>query len=231
VDPARKTSLMGGTFYLLTFASSIPALFLLGPVLNNPDYIVSAGSDTSVLLGCFLDVVNALTAVGSAVALYSVVKRQHEGFALGFVTTRLIEAAVILIGVVSLLSIVTLHQNLAGAAGADQASLVTVGQSMVAVRDWTFLLGPNLMAALNAMLLGTLMYRSRLVPRLIPTVGLVGGVLLLIDTTAIFFGGYELGSAWHGIAAAPIFVWELSLGVWLVVKGFRPSAIATLPVA
>jgi Domain of unknown function (DUF4386) len=233
VDPTRRTSLVAGVFYLLTFAASIPALFLLSPVLNNSDYIVSAGADTRVLLGCFLDVVTALTGVGTAVTLFSVVKRQHEGLALGFVTTRLMEAAIIVFGVVSLLSVVTLRQNLAGTAGADQASLVAVGQSLVAVRDWTFLLGPNLMAALNALLLGTLMYRSRLVPRFIPTVGLIGGVLLLIDVTAIFFGGYALGSVWHGIAAAPIFFWELSLGVWLVVKGFRPSPITTgtVPVA
>jgi hypothetical protein len=224
VDSTRKTSLVAGALYVITFAASIPALFLLSPVLDNPGYIVSSGADTSVVLGCFLDVVTALAGVGTAVALYSVVKRQHEGFALGFVTTRLLEAAVILIGVVSLLSVVTLRQNLAGTAGADEASLVAVGQSLVAVRDWTFLLGPNLMAALNALLLGTLMYRSRLVPRLIPTVGLVGGVLLLADFTAIFFGSYAIGSVWHGIAAAPIFVWELSLGVWMLVKGFKPSA-------
>jgi hypothetical protein len=230
MDSTRKTSLVGGALYVITFAASIPALFLLGPVLNNADYVVSAGSDPSVLLGCFLDVVTALTGIGSAVALFSVVKRQHEGFALGFVTTRLLEAAFIVIGVVSLLSVVTMRQNLSGTVGADQASLVAVGQSLVAVRNWTFLLGPNLMAALNALLLGTLMYRSRLVPRLIPTVGLIGGVLLLADVTAIFFGSYGLGTVWHGIAAAPIFVWELSLGVWLVVKGFRPSLITTITV-
>jgi hypothetical protein len=229
VDPARKTSLAVGTFYLITFAASIPALFLLGPVLDNPGYIVSAGSDTSVLLGCFLDVINALACIGSAVALFSIAKRQHEGFALGFVTTRLLEAAVIMIGVVSLLAVVTLRQNAAGTAGADEASLIAVGQSLVAVRDWTFLLGPNLMAGLNALLLGTLLYRSRLVPRLIPTIGLIGGVLLLADVSVIFFGGYDLGSAWHGIVAVPIFVWELSLGVWLVVKGFTASPITAGP--
>ncbi len=226
-DPTRKTALVGGALYLITFASSIPALFLLGPVLNNPDYIVSAGPDTSVLLGCFLDMVNAIACIGTAVALFSVVKRQHEGFALGFVTTRLLEAAVIMIGVISILSVVTLRQNLAASGGADQASLLVVGQSLVAVRDWTFLLGPNLMAGLNALLIGTLMYRSRLVPRLIPTIGLIAGVLLLADVTAIFFGSWALGSPWHGIAAVPIFVWELSLGVWLVLKGFKPSPITT----
>jgi Domain of unknown function (DUF4386) len=226
-DPTRTTALVAGVFYVLTFAASIPALLLLGPVLHHSDYIVGAGSDTSVLLGCFLDVVTALTGIGSAVALFSVVKRQHEGLALGFVTTRLMEAAFIAIGVVSLLSVVTLRQH---PSGVDPSALTAVGASLVAVRNWTFLLGPNLMAALNALLLGTLMYRSRLVPRLIPTVGLIGGVLLLADVTAIFFGAYGLGTVWHGIASAPIFAWELSLGVWMAVKGFKPSAITTASV-
>src|ERR1700760_2007609 len=111
VDPTRRTALVAGLFYILTFAASIPALFLLRPVLNNPGFITGAGTGSGVVLGCFLDVVTALSGVGTAVALYSVVKRQHEGFALGFVTTRLIEGAVILIGVVSLMAVVTLRQH------------------------------------------------------------------------------------------------------------------------
>ena len=225
MDPTRKTAFVGGAFYVITFAASIPALFLIGPVLNNPDYIVSSGTDTRVLWGCFLDLVNALACIGSAVALFSVVKRQHEGFALGFVTTRLVEVVFIVIGVVSLLSVVSLRQDLAGAAGTDSASLVTVGQSLVAVRDWTFLLGPTFMAGMNALMLATLMYRSRLVPRIIPTLGLIGAPLLLTSTTATMFGINHPGSAWSTIAVAPIFVWELSLGIYLVVKGFKPSPI------
>jgi hypothetical protein len=220
----RRTALVAGAFYVITFAASIPALLLLGPVLDNPDYIVSSGADTRVLFGGFLDLINALAGIGSAVALFSVVKRQHEGFALGFVTTRIFEAAVIIIGVVSILSVVTLRQNVAGT-GADEASLVAVGQSLVAVRDWTFLLGPGLMAALNALLLGTLMYRSRLVPRIIPTMGLIGAPLLLTSVVATYFGMNELSSVWHLIATAPIFVWELSLGIYLIVKGFKHSPI------
>jgi hypothetical protein len=221
----RKTALVAGALYVITFAASIPALPLLAPVLNDPNYIIGSGADTQVLFGGFLDLINALAAIGTAVALFSVVKRQHEGFALGFVTTRLFEAAVIVIGVVSVLSVVTLRQNLGGTAGADEASLVAVGQSLVAVRDWTFLLGPGVMAALNALLLGTLMYRSGLVPRIIPTIGLVGAPLLLTSVIATFFGLNELTSVWHYIATAPIFVWELSLGIYLVVKGFKPSPI------
>jgi hypothetical protein len=225
MESMRKTALVAGGLYVLTFAASIPALFLVAPVLNNPDYIVSSGADTQVLWGCFLDFVNALAAVGTAVALFPVVKRQNESVALGFVTTRIFEAAVIVIGVVSLLAVVSLRQDLAGAAGADQASLVTVGQSLVAVRDWTFLLGPNFMAGMNALLLGYLMYRSGLVPRVIPVLGLIGGPLLLAASTALLFGIIARASVWFGIAVAPIFVWELSLGVWLVVKGFKPSPI------
>jgi hypothetical protein len=222
----RKTALIAGACYLITFASSIPpVLFLLSPVLDDPGYIIGSGPDSQVLLGCLLDVINALAGVGSAVALFSVVKRQHEGFALGFVTTRLVEAAVIMIGVVSLLSVVTLRQDLAGTAGADAASLVTTGQALVAIRDWTFLLGPAVMAALNAVLLGTLMYRSGLVPRVIPVIGLIGAPVLLASAIATFFGVNELDSAVHKIATAPIFVWELSLGIYLVVKGFKPSPI------
>src|SRR3954468_5270216 len=231
MDSPRKTALVAGLLYMLTFASSIPAVFLLNPVLTDPNYIVGPGADTQVITGAFLDLGNALACIGTAVALFSVMRREHEGLALGFVTTRMFEAAVIVIGVVSLLSVVTLRQNLAGTAGADQASLVAVGQSLVAVRDWTFLLGPGLMACLNALLLGTLMYRSRLVPRIIPTMGPVGAPLLLTSVIAVFFGLNELSSTWHFIATAPIFVWELSLGVYLIVKGFKPSPITAATAA
>jgi len=221
MDSLRKTALIGGGLYLITFISSIPAWFLLAPVLDNPDYILGSGSDTQVLLGCFLDLINAFACIGTAVALYPVVKRQNGSAALGFVTSRVIEAAIIVIGVVSLLTVVTLRQDLAGTAGADAASLVTTGQSLVATRDWTFLLGPDLMAGINALLLGTLMYRSRLVPRVIPLMGLIGAPLLIAASIAIFFGASSLLL----IAAIPVALWEFSLGVYLVVKGFKSCAI------
>ena len=180
-----------------------------------------------MLWGGSLDVVNALACIGTAVDLFPVVKRQNEAVALGFVTSRVLEAAVIVTGVVSPLSVVTLRQNLAGVSGADTASLVTTGQALVAVRDWTFLLVPGLMAGVNALLLGSLMYQSRLVPRVIPLMGLIGAPLLLASTTATFFGLYEQVSVWSAIATIPVAAWELSLGIWLVVKGFRPSPLTS----
>jgi hypothetical protein len=225
VNSTRKTALGAGIFYLITFFASIPAALLLRPVVDNADYILGSGADTSVIWGCFLDLINAFACIGTAVALFPVVKRQNEAFALGFVTARVFEAAVIVIGVVSLLAVVTLRQDYAGAAGAQATSLVPVGQSLVAVRDWTFLLGPSLMPGVNALLLGYLLYRSGLVPRAIPVMGLIGGPLLLASTTTILFGLHQLGSVWSAIATVPIFVWELSLALWLVVKGFTPAPI------
>jgi Domain of unknown function (DUF4386) len=226
MDRLRKTAMLAGGLYLVTFAASIPArFFFLDPVLSDPGYIVGSGADTRVLAGGLLDMVNALACIATAVVLFTVVKRQSETLALGFVASRLLEAAIIAIGVVSLFAVVTLRQDLAGTAGADEAALVTVGASLVAVYEWTFLFGPNVLAAVNGLLLGTLMYRSGLVPRAIPLMGLIGGPLLLASVVGVVFGAHDLDAGQHVIAAAPIALWELSLGVYLVVKGFKPSRI------
>jgi hypothetical protein len=221
----RKTSLVAGIFYLITFIS-IPTLSLYGSVKSDPGWIIGAGTDTGVLLGTVLELIVALAGIGTAVALFSVVKRQNEGFALGFVTTRVVEAAMIFTGVVSLLSLVTLQQP--GAVGAEATSLVTVGGALVATYNWTFTVGQSLMPGLNALMLGTLMYRSGLVPRALPTLGLFGAPLLITATIATMLGLIEQYSAVGALAALPIAVWEFSLGLWLTFKGFRPAAMAEL---
>jgi hypothetical protein len=220
----RKTALVAGVFYLITFVS-IPTLALYGPVKNHRDWILSSGGHTGVLVGGFLEVIVALASIGTAVTLYPVVKRQHEGFALGFVTARVLEAGMIFTGVISLLSLVTLRQDLGGAAGADAAALATTGASHVAVYNWTFLLGQTLMPGINALLLGSLMYRSRLVPRVIPVIGLIGAPILIAAVTVKLFGSPGSIAGGAGLAAIPVAAWEFSLGMWLVVKGFRPSPI------
>jgi hypothetical protein len=228
-DSMRQTAFLGGLLYVITFAASIPAAFyFLAPVLDNPDYVLGSGSDARVITGCLLDVVTALAGVGAAVVLFPVVRRQNRTLALGFVTSRLLEGAIIIIGVVSLLAIVTLRKELAQAPGADTDSLSITAASLVAVRDFTFQIGPGFMAAVNALLLGSLMYRSGLVPRVIPMMGLVGAPLLLAAKIATVYGVNDDSTMWSVIALAPIFFWELSLGVWLAVKGFRPGAVAAL---
>jgi hypothetical protein len=228
MSPLRKVALIAGTLYLVTFVTSIPALVLKGPVLNDPNFIIGSGSHTGVLWAGFLEVVLALACIGTAVVLFPVARRQSEVAALGFVSARVLEAAIIIVGVLSLLSVVSLRQDLAGAVGPDTPSLVAIGASLVTIHNWAFLLGPGLIPAVNALCLGYVMYRSGLVPRGIPLMGLIGAPLLMASATATLFGLYEQVSPLSAIAALPIALWELSLGIWLVVKGFRPQAIAQL---
>jgi hypothetical protein len=225
MSSTRKTALIAGVLFLITFLTSIPAALLLyTPVLDHTNYILGAGADTRVALGALLEVLLIIANVGSAVVLFPVLKRQNEGLALGYVTARIIESTFIAIGIVSLLAIVTLRQDVGGAGGAG--SLVPVGRSLVAIHDWTFLLGPGWIVGVgNGLILGYLMYRSGLVPRGMAMLGLIGGPLVIASGTAVLFNVIEPGSAAQFIATIPEIAWELSLGIYLTVKGFRPAAI------
>jgi hypothetical protein len=216
-----------GVLFLITFITSIPAFFVFyAPVLDDPRYIVGAGADTSVSLGAFLELILIIANIGTAVVLFPILRRQNEILALGYVTARIVECVFIAVGILSLLSVVALRQE---AAGADAGSLVAVGESLVALHDWTFLLGPGFVVGVgNGLMLGYLMYTSRLVPRGMAVLGLIGGPLVTGSGVAILFGVFEAGSVWQAIATIPEFVWELSLGIWLTVRGFNPSAIASL---
>ena len=230
MDSTRRTAFVTGVLFIVTFVTSIPAaLVLYTPVLDDANYIIGAGADTAVAVGALLEVLLIVANVGTAVALFPILKRQSEPLALGYVTARLVECTFIAIGIVSLLAVVTLRQDVAGAAGGDPGSFVTAGRSLVAVHDWTFLLGPGWVVGVgNGLILGWLMYRSGLVPRGMAILGLIAGPVLLAGGTAALLGVIEPDSALKNLAAAPEFAWELSLGVYLTVKGFKPSGVARL---
>lgn len=231
-DPPGNTAKLAGIFFVLTFVTSIPALFLYAPVLDHADYVLGAGSDTRVQFGAFLEVLVAIANIGTAVILFPVLKRQDERIALGYVASRILESTVIVVGVVSLLAVLTLRQDLAGVAGRDGDSLVNAGRALVAVHDSTFLLGPAFCAGFgNGLLLGYLMYRSGLVPRRLAVLGLVGGPLAFASATAVLFGAYDQTSGWSLLVTLPEIAWELCLGIWLIAKGFSPSPITTGPAA
>ncbi len=226
-DPLRRTALAAGVLYLLTFAS-IPTLALYQHVHGQDDFILGAGSDAGVLWGAFSEVVVALACVGTAIVLFPVLRRQNETAAVGFVASRVMEGSLIIVGVISVLTLVTLRPDPI-AAPADPSAILTVGHTLAAFYDWTFLLSQSLMPVFNAVFLGSVLYRSRLVPRVLPAIGLVGAPLLLASDFAIFFGVYDRMAPIAAVAAIPIAVWEFSLGVYLTVKGFRPAAVAALP--
>jgi hypothetical protein len=224
----QKIARVTGVLFVITYIASIPpVLFLYGPLLNDPRYILGGGAaDNGLALGAMLELILIIANIGTAVVLYPVVKRVNEILALGFVTARVVESAFIAVGVLSVLSMVTLRQE---AAGADAGSLLAVGQSLVAVHHWTFLLGPGFVVGIgNGLILGYLMYRSGLVPRRMALLGLIAGPVLLARFVGIVFGVFEPMSVLGGLMVVPEFVWELALGIWLIVKGFNPSAVAFL---
>jgi hypothetical protein len=215
-----------GVLFLITFITSIPAYFFLVPVLDDPRYIVGASADTRVSFGAFLELLLIIANIGTAVVLYPIVRRQNEILALGYVAARVMESVFIAVGILSLLTVVTLRQE--AAAGADAASLLTAGKSLVALHEWTRLLGPGFVVGVgNGLILGYLMYRSGLVPRGMAVLGLIGGPLIIVTGVGVLLGILEEGGVWQ-VAVIPEFFWELSLGIWSIVRGFNPSAIARL---
>jgi hypothetical protein len=225
----QKIARVTGILFVITFIASIPpVLFLYGPLLDDPRYIVGGGAaDNGASLGALLELILIVANIGSAVVLYPVAKRVNEILALGFVTARVMESAFIAVGILSILSLMTLRQE--AAAGADAASLLAVGQSLVAVQSWTFLLGPGFVVGIgNRLILGYLMYTSRLIPRGMAMLGLIAGPVLLARLVAILFGVFEPTSVLGSLMVFPEFIWELAFGIWLTVRGFNRSAIARL---
>jgi hypothetical protein len=215
-----------GWLFVATFVTSIPAYFIFyHPVLDNPALITGTGADptTSVGLGAILEVLLIIANVGTAVVSYPILKRQSEIGAISYVSARLVEAIFIAIGIVSLLAFLLMRQE--ATAGTDAG----LGEAFVAIYYRAFLVGPGFFAgAANGVILGYLMYRSGLVPRGMAMLGLIGGPLVMVSGMAIMVDLIERGSAVQAIATIPEFFWELSLGIYCIVKGFRPSPILAM---
>lgn len=220
----RKRARIAGIFFLITFVS-IAALPLYNSVLKHHGFIVGSGGDGSVELGAVAEILTAIAGIGTAVTLYPVLRRQSEGLALGYVALRIVESTIIAIGIMSLLAILTLRHDLAGGS-ADRASLILTGRSLVAVHDATFLLGPAFCAAIgNGLILGYLMLRSGLVPRRFAQFGVGAGSLALVTALLVLFGAYAQVSGPSALLTLPEAVWEFSLGVYLIARGFRSDAV------
>ena len=209
MSPIRKISIAFGALYLITFATSIPALALFQPVLDDPvGYVANGGSDNRIYFGALLELLLIIANIGTAVVVYPLLKRQNHILSLGYVTARLVECTFILVGILSVLSIVTLAQENAG------ANEGTIAYTLAALKDWTFLLGPGWVVGWgNGLILGYLMYRSRLVPPRLALFGLVGGPLIILTGTLAMFDVIEQGGSVMGLATAPEFIWELGLGI------------------
>jgi hypothetical protein len=214
---SQRIARIFGLLYLITFATSIPALILFQPVLDDPaGYVANGGSDNRILFGAFLELLLIIANIGTALVIYPIVKRQNHILALGYVTARIVESAFILVGLLAVLSIVTLSQQ---NAGGDEGA---IAYTLAALKDWTFILGPGFVVGIgNGLMLGYLMYASGLVPRSLAVLGLIGGPLIIITGVLVMFGVDRPSGPMQGIATIPEAIWELSLGIYALIWGFR----------
>ena len=216
----QKRARVFGVLYLVTFVTSIPALALYEPALRHPvAFVAGSGNVNEIYLGALLELLLIVANIGTAVVIVPIMRRQFEELAIGYVTARVVECTFILVGIVSMLGIATLQQENAGAAEA------TVAYTLAALKDWTFLLGPGWVVGWgNGLILGYMMYRTQLVPRPWTWLGLIGGPLIIISGTIVLFGGNPADATIKGPASIPEALWELFLGVYCTIWGFRPDA-------
>jgi len=211
----RKTSLTAGILYLLTFIS-IPTLSLYHEI-HLPNFILSAAPSSDVNTGGVLELLMALFCIGTAIVLYPVLKKQNETLAFGFVAARVLEAALIFAGVAALLTVLSLRSL------GVEAQVMSRG--LVMLYDHLFLISQSFIPAVNGLLLGTLLYQTRLVPRILPIIGIIGAFTLVAGDAAVLYGLFDQHAPLAGLSAVPIALWEFSLGIYLTFKGFKENAI------
>ncbi|MBV9337141.1 MAG: DUF4386 domain-containing protein [Solirubrobacterales bacterium] len=223
MSSTRRTALIFGALYLATFVFSIAGVLLYNPVLHPAKFLAGTGGDTRVRLGAVCEVFLIIANIGTALVVYPIFRRAYRVLSLGYVTARLVECTFIAIGIVSYLAVLTLHQQAAGGAA---GSLVNDAKTLVAVRNWTFVLGPGFVVGVgNGLILGSMMYRSGLMPRGLAILGLIAGPLICITGLLVVLDVIPRGGTVQAIATIPEFAWELSLGIYPIVKGFKASPI------
>ncbi len=225
MEDDQRNARIFGVLFIITFLTSIPALALYQPVLDDPAaYIAGGGKDDQIYLGVLLELLLIIANVGTAVVVYPILRRQNEILSLGYVTARLVECTFIAAGIIFVLGIVSLRQ--------DDPDASALAVSLAALKDWTFLLGPGFIVGWgNGLILGYLMYSSRLVPRGMAMLGLIGGPLIILSGIGVLFDAWDAGGTVQSIATIPEFLWELSLGIYAAVKGFRRDSPILSPAA
>lgn len=222
-DPMRRTATIVGWLFVLTYVTSIAAKIALYPPLFDGNYITGTGQDTRVLWGAFSECLLIIANIGTATAMYTVIKKRHPNLAISFVAARIMESVFIGVGILSVLTVVTLRQDYADST--STVGLTVVGDAFLAMQQWTFNLGPAFVVGVgNGLILGFIMYRTGLVPRRLAVLGLIGGPLIIASGSAAVLGLIEPGGALQNLSAAPEFFWELGLGIYLIVRGFKAPA-------
>lgn len=224
---SKKAGIIVGIFFILAAVSSIIGLILYDPIINGPDYLIKGSEHANqVVLGALMELILVVSAVGTATTMFPFLRKYNETIALWHVCFRFLEAIVITVGVISVLSLLTLSREFVAAGAPDTASFHTSGSLLIAIKDWTFMIGPLFLLGINTMMYSYIFYKSKLVHRFIPILGMTSSILVFIYALLVMFGVVEQLSVW-GLLALPIAANEMILAVWLIFKGFNESAITS----
>ncbi|PWW05129.1 uncharacterized protein DUF4386 [Paenibacillus cellulosilyticus] len=229
LQATRRSAKLTGVLFIVAAISSIFGLLLYDPILNGTDYLSEgAKHDNQIIWGAIMELILVVSAVGTAVTMYPVLRRYSERIALGHLCFRFLEAVIITVGIVSILSLLTLSRDFTAAASPDLSFYHASGTLLIAIHDWTFLLGPNFMLGINTMMYSYIFYRSGLVPRFLSILGMTGGALVLAAALFEMFGVFEQVSVWGGLLSLPVAANEMALAVILLARGFNESRLNRL---
>ncbi|WP_426448295.1 DUF4386 domain-containing protein [Paenibacillus sp. S-38] len=223
----QRAAKLVGVLFILAAVTAVIGLVLYNPILQGPDYLIQGSRhEGQVILGAVMELILVVSAVGTATTMFPILRKHNETIALWHVCFRFLEAVVITVGIISVLSLLTLSREFAAAGAPDAVSFQASGTVLKAIHDWTFLLGPNFMLGINTMMYSYIFYKSRLVPRFIPILGMTGAALIFSCSLLVMFGVIEQLSVWGAVLALPVAANEMILAVWLLVRGFNGSAPA-----
>lgn len=225
--PNRITAVIAGSFFIIAAATAIIGVLLYDPILNDSYFIIRGSEkENQIVWGAFFEILLAFSVIGTSIALFPVLKKYNESMALGTVCFRLLESTMILIGIISLLAIVSLNHEFSKEMNPDASAYLIAGKLLVAIHNWTFLYGPNLVLGPSTLMTSYLLFKSKLIPRFITVLGLAGGPLISACALLVMFGIFNQISVWGALFAIPVFLYEMSLAVWLIMKGFNPAPTA-----
>jgi len=227
----NKSANAAGILFILAAVAAMIGRILYGPILTDPDYIIAGSSyEPQILWGVFFEILTAFAVIGTPIALFPVLKKYNQSMAIATVSFRLLEATMIIVGILCLLTIVTLSHEFAKDIHPDAASYLFAGKSLMAMHKWTFLYGPNLALGPSTFMTAYLLYKSKLVPRFITVLGMIGGPMIFMCAVLVTFGFFTQTSLWGGLMAIPVFLYEMSLAIRLLVKGFNSTEVEVVTV-
>lgn len=225
----QKAAKIVGVLFILAAVTAVVGLNLYNPILKGPDYLLNGAKHANqAVLGAVMELVLVVSAIGTATTMFPILRKYNETIALWHVCFRFLEAIIITVGVISVLSLLTLSREFAAGGAPDPVAFQASGIVLKAIHDWTFMLGPLFMLGINTMMYSYIFYKSKLVPRFIPILGMTGATCVFVCALLVMFGVIEQISVLGGILALPVAANEMILAVWLIVKGFNETALLSL---